>query len=293
MNIIKRIYNKVQRKLEKPQRYYNIDGFDMDMGEGHTLSLTQKYNPMYDRFVPYLASIANKEDEWIVDIGANVGDTTAAMIKHTKAKILCVEPTAKFYKLLIKNVQNFGNEYSQRIKIINAYIALQSNNKYTSVVVGGTAIMREDENSEIKAYTLPDLLKIENIDINKVALIKTDTDGFDSDCMMSLSKDLLNINPILYWENQIDTDDQYEKFLNMADYLHNCNYSNFFIFDNYGNYLCKTDYQGLKEICGYINRICKAKSTYTFRYMDVLGCRDDKTDICKNAIDEYLLKYGG
>ena len=292
MSIVKRIYNKIQRKLEKPQRYYNIDGFEMDMGEGHTLSLTQKYNPMYDRFVPYLASLAENEDEWIVDIGANVGDTTAAMIKHTKAKILCVEPTVKFYELLKKNVNNFGVEFSNRIKIKKAYIALKSNDKYTSVVVGGTAIMHEDVNSEIDSYTLPDLLEKENMDIHKVALIKTDTDGFDSDCMMSIGKKLLDINPILYWENQIDTDEQYIKFLNMVDYLHDCNYNNFFVFDNYGNYLCKADYQCLKEMCGYINRIRKAKSTYTFRYMDVLGCKDDKVDICKDVIEKYFFAYG-
>ena len=56
-NIFFRIINKLQRKFEKPKRYYNIDGFDMDLGEGHMLSLSQKYNPMYDRFVPYLAKI--------------------------------------------------------------------------------------------------------------------------------------------------------------------------------------------------------------------------------------------
>ena len=291
-NLFLKIKNKLQRKFEKSQRYYNIDGFDMDLGEDHTLPLIQKYNLMYDRFVPYLASLVKSENEWIIDIGANVGDTTAAMIKHTKTKILCVEPTAKFYELLKKNVNNFGDEFSQRIKIINAYIALKSDNKYTSVVVGGTAIMREDANSEIGSYTLPDLLKKENIDISKIALIKTDTDGYDSDCIMSLGKALLKINPVLYWENQIDTDEQYVKFLNMADYLNNCDYSNFFVFDNYGNYLCKTDYNGLKEMCGYINRIRKAKTTYTFRYMDVLACRDNKVLICKNAINKYLNVYG-
>lgn len=44
---------------EKPERYYVIDGFNMDLGEGHRLQLTQKYNPMYDRFVPYLGRIAD------------------------------------------------------------------------------------------------------------------------------------------------------------------------------------------------------------------------------------------
>lgn len=134
-NIFFRIKNKLYHKFEKPQRYYNIDGFDMDLGEGHMLSLTQKYNLMYDRFVPYLAKLVHGNSQWIVDIGANVGDTTAAMIKHTNAKILCVEPTEKFYKLLIKNTNNFGELYNKRIMLVNAFIALD-NIKYTSVTTG-------------------------------------------------------------------------------------------------------------------------------------------------------------
>lgn len=290
-NIFFRIKNKLQRKFEKPQRYYNIDGFEMDLGEGHMLSLTQKYNPMYDRFVPCLAKLIQGNSKWIVDIGANVGDTTAAMIKHTNAKILCVEPTEKFYKLLIKNINNFGELYSKRIEVVNAFIA-DNDRKYTSVTMGGTAIMRESSESNVPSYTLPNLLKSKNIDVKDVALIKTDTDGFDSDCMMSMGDCLKDISPFLYWENQIDNDTQYEKFLSMADYLHKNDYNNFFVFDNYGNYLCKTDYMGLKDICGYIKRIQHKKSTYTFRYIDVLGCKEDKISKCDKVIKKYLENYG-
>lgn len=283
--------NKIYRQFEKPQRYYKIDGFDMDLGEGHMLSLTQKYNPMYDRFVPYLAKLVQGNSKWIVDIGANVGDTTAAMIKYTNSKILCVEPTEKFYKLLIKNINNFGEQYNKRIEVANAFIA-NNGSKYTSVTMGGTATMRECNESNIPAYTLPNLLKIKNIDINNVALIKTDTDGFDSDCMMSMGEYLKDISPFLYWENQIDNDMQYKKFLDMADYLYKYEYNNFFVFDNYGNYLCKMDYMGLKDICGYINRVQHKKSTYTFRYIDVLGCKENKISECKKVIEEYLEIYG-
>ncbi len=68
MSVIKNFYHKLQRKFEKPKRYYNIDGFDMDLGEGHMLSLSQKYNPMYDRFVPYLAKLVQDNSQWIVDV---------------------------------------------------------------------------------------------------------------------------------------------------------------------------------------------------------------------------------
>ena len=113
---IKRKIKKLYRIIhpEKPQQFYQIDGFTLDMGEGHMLSITQRENPMYDRFVPYLGKLAGDESEkWIVDIGANVGDTTAALIKHTACKVLCIEPTEKFYRLCKANIVDFGCEYQQ------------------------------------------------------------------------------------------------------------------------------------------------------------------------------------
>lgn len=79
---IKKLYRIISP--EKPQQFYKIDGFTLDMREGHMLSIIQRENPMYARFVPYLGKLAGDESEkWIVDIGSNVGDTTAALIKHT------------------------------------------------------------------------------------------------------------------------------------------------------------------------------------------------------------------
>lgn len=48
------------------------------------LSITQRENPMYNLFVPYLGKLAGDESEkWIADIDSNVGETTATLIKHT------------------------------------------------------------------------------------------------------------------------------------------------------------------------------------------------------------------
>ena len=42
---VKKIANAYRKwNAEKPERYYIIDGFNMDLGEGHGLQLTQKYN---------------------------------------------------------------------------------------------------------------------------------------------------------------------------------------------------------------------------------------------------------
>ncbi len=87
---------------------------------------------MYDRFVPYLGMLANTNKGVFIDIGANVGDTVAALVRHTDAKIICVEPISQFYALLCKNIKNFGSTYSNRILLVNAYISIDDGINYTS-----------------------------------------------------------------------------------------------------------------------------------------------------------------
>lgn len=67
---------------------------------------------------------------------ANVGDTTTAMIKHTNAKILCVEPIKKIYKLLIKNINKFVELYNKRITLANVSIVVDDTAEYISVTMG-------------------------------------------------------------------------------------------------------------------------------------------------------------
>lgn len=289
---IKKMYRIINP--EKPQQFYKIDGFTLNMGEGHMLSIIQREHPMYDRFVPYLGKLSGDESrKWIIDIGANVGDTTAALIKHTVCKVLCVEPTEKFYRLCKANIAAFDREYSERVRLLQAYVAQNENAKYTSSIQGGTAVRcnKEAAIDEIPSYRLSSILKKEKINISDVMLVKVDTDGYDSECIMSIGNELRDVSPFLYWENQIDTFEQYEKFIEMVDYLKDMRYSNFFVFDNFGNYMCEMDYTGLKELNAYLMRMMKKKSTRSFYYVDILATKEDKCNMAKDTIKEYLNNF--
>ena len=42
--ILKKVYHFYKKiSAEKPMRYYEIDGFQMDMGEGHMLSMIDSF----------------------------------------------------------------------------------------------------------------------------------------------------------------------------------------------------------------------------------------------------------
>lgn len=279
---------------EKPERFYNIDGFNMDLGEGHMLSLSQKNHPMYDRFVPFLGLLSERcksigGKKYIIDIGANVGDTTAALIRHTSAHVICVEPTKKFYELCKKNIQGFGEEYASRITLVQGFISNNEQESFSSIIINGTAIKQSTKGlAEAPTYTIPSLCKNNNVSLEDIVLIKTDTDGYDSDCIQSFGDSLKRLSPILYWENQIDTEKQLEKYLNMVDYLLECGYDDYFVFDNFGNYLCRVGSIGFKEVNCYLGRILRGNSTRSFYYVDVLASKKENVNICEETIKEYL-----
>jgi len=275
---------------------YEIDGFKMNMGENSVLPQLQRDNLMYDRFVPYLAMLADEcqgkdPSAWIVDIGANVGDTVASMIRHTCANVVCVEPTDEYYKLCQENIQGFGYELAGRIHLIKAYIAQNSEEKYVSKVEHGTAIQVKTEgNAEAPTYTLPQLLQLMRIQSEQISLIKIDTDGYDAECIMSLGQCLKNISPLFYWENQIENDEQLTKYQSLVDYLQDAGYKDFFLFDNFGNYLSHVDGNGLRNINDYLGRMMHHLSARTFFYVDVLTCKPAKTMHTKEFITKYLLE---
>ena len=126
---MQRIWNRLRKRFRKPKRYYDIDGFVLDMGEHHLLSAYQEDCPMFSRFIPYLGELGQKVRPTggvIIDLGANVGDTAAAMIKHTNANILCIEPTSAYYALLKKNILLLDPQ-GARIKTLQAFISDKKN----------------------------------------------------------------------------------------------------------------------------------------------------------------------
>lgn len=228
----------------------------------------------------------------MVDIDANVGDTVAAFIKHTKSNVICVEPTRKFYNLCRKNIDGFGHDYSGRISLINAYVSDIETTGFISEVIDGTAIKRTTvSGAEAPTYTSPHIVDQCGYDMNQLSVIKIDTDGYDADCIFSLGEELRGISPVIFWENQIDDISQYEKYVSMGNFLYESGYNDFFVFDNYGNYLCHADKNGYIEINNYIKRMLNKKSTRSFFYVDVLAAKIPDVEICHKAIEDYLHKY--
>ena len=229
---------------------------------------------------------------FIIDIGANCGDTVAALIKHTVSDVLCVEPVPAYFGLLEKNLSIMGREFRERIITFNAFVGCEEKN-WTYKTEHGTAHMVEAgkiNKDDIPTYSLPNVLQTNGISDNQISLIKVDTDGYDADCIMSMGNALKEINPPIFWENYIENDEQLKSYNSLMDYLADSGYTTYYVFDNFGNYMLETDVDGVKNINAYINRIIQGFSARTFYYVDILAIKGSKEQY-ENVIRKYTEKY--
>lgn len=297
----KRLENVLLSNYLAKNNIYEIEGFKVKLSTEHRLQQYKRRCLMYNEFVPYLGRLeeilvkksGGGNSHWIIDIGANVGDTSLGMVKYTSADILAVEPTECYYQLLIENISEIDIQYSNRIKPVQAYISNDENKKLVSLRRNGTAVAvaSPDEKVDVPTISIKNLLSKYNIDVNSVNLIKVDTDGFDFECIMSCGELLKSSSPVLYYENQIDTRMQYEKYIEMYEYLSKCKYTHYFVFDNYGNYMGCMDNEALKSLNRYLVTMNNYWSVRTFWYVDVLACKEGEKENVKEIVEQYLKNY--
>lgn len=274
-------------------RHYVIDGINIELSKGHMLEKYQKDFCMYDRILPYIAQMSS--GGWIVDIGANVGDTTAAMVKHTDSSFLCIEPNDVFYTLLERNVKRIKEHCNNSIKIYQSFVSQVSDEMYEMNVHDGTAYkVKSNGTSSVPSFTLMDCLKVNGVDVASVDVIKVDTDGYDYECILGMGDNLKNISPILFWENAFEDGGKEKAFAGyskLGKYLKAMQYARFWIFDNFGNFLCECDYKVYENINDYLRRLSELKTGTTFYYIDVIACKEDKVESVRHNVNEYCKSF--
>ena len=146
----------------------------------HMLPVYQALEPYYDRLpYHYLDALLQyyPDDHVLIDIGANVGDTAAILRNHSTKHIVCYEGNTTFTTLLKNNAATIKN-----ITIKDKFILDDEINDYEYIgghTTGGFSKASNNssqQNHENTNTIAPSTVLAEN---QKIALIKSDTDGFD------------------------------------------------------------------------------------------------------------------
>lgn len=184
----------------------------------------------YDRFLPLLTRVLG-DDDIIVDVGANIGDTLIRICsENSKPKIICFEPIQRYYDYLSKNIKLNPQIDEKRISLHK--IALSDKKEMISMqVISGTASRIDSGNDKIEAVTLDDMLST-----SKISIIKIDTDGFDWKVLKGANEIILSQNPILFFEVQIANRTVLDQYFIEIRKMLEAGYR-IFVFDNYGNFI--------------------------------------------------------
>ena len=270
----------------KDQRL-QIGSIQILLPRDHKLPKLKARYPKYDQFLPFLA------DEFpdggiVIDIGANCGDTFASIaIVNPSLKQVVVEPDSEFLEYLHINIDIIKNRYPDlQVSVISKAI-LRSNKPFRLVGSSGTKSMDFDLSSEIiPSQTLDDVLS--QVEFAKVCLVKVDVDGFDFEVLLSGLRSLANLKEaLIYFEMDVSNLDQLEGYLELHNALLEIGYSQWYLFDNFGNFFQKIDsYNQISSVMKYsIGQ--KNSSQPSIYYFDVLVCRPYQVETVQRIVENF------
>jgi FkbM family methyltransferase len=263
-------------RVNDPCVLYNLGAARCRIPLSHDLPLFRKIYPLYSTNIARLAFQVNQKYPNLkgIDIGANVGDTVAAMRHAAHFPILCIEGDPQFFSLLKRNICQFENVFTTRAFVGNCRSVLSG----TVERKGGTARIVQDSagTDSIAIQTLSNILQnFPQFLTSK--LIKVDTDGFDLSILLSELAFLKQAKPVVFFE--------YVPSL-MASYnaegriffakLHNIGYQTALIYENTGTYLLGANLENdalLEDIHEYYAR------RMIHRYCDICIFHQEDLDL--------------
>jgi len=157
-----------------------------------------------------------KKDDIIVDIGAAIGDYSLIAAK-LGAKVIAIEPSPKSFPILLKNIKL--NKMEDKINPIRCALSSKE----------GTLTVSIDETSgyihpstlakgiRVPTKTLDSLLK--ELNIQKIDLIKMDTEGFEYEILEGASEVISKFKPKMIIEvHSKELREKVIKFLLLRNY---------------------------------------------------------------------------
>lgn len=276
------------RRKQDDTSYYEVRGFKLQLPTEHALPRYQAAHRLYDRFIGVLGDCL-PQDSLVLDIGANIGDSAAALCGTGMKRVICVEGSKSFFQFLTRNAQLIEAR-GNRITCVRAIVGpeeasgfIEEANSTGKTVISetGSPMMSLDRIAE--AVCGGQCAPI---------LIKVDTDGYDAAVIMSGRHLIWDHQPLLFWENEVIDDDNLRTYYDTYDFLYKSSYTVYTVFDNFGNVMIdSTDRNGLRDIARYITTLNDGLSTRTIYYVDVLASTDKYRKLHLASVKMYRERF--
>ena len=231
---------------------------------GHLLSLYESVYPKYDRFLPTVIGKI-KENEVIIDIGANIGDTLFRLLNsNTNPYYYCIEADNLFFEYLQKNKKSLDINIQNKIILIKTLVGDQLKGNLSETTTGTKSLIKSDLG--IKSKKLDDIIM--EYKIKNIKLIKVDVDGFDYNILFSAINELKINKPDIFFEYMPLDDLGKKNYLRLIEKLNEIGYSNWTMLDNYGTVIFENK--------SYIDVINQTKSALIKKNIFDIYCKFEK-----------------
>ncbi len=273
------------------QTSYLIERYRIRIPSKHLLPYYQSRYRLYDRFLPILVKHLSAEGV-VVDVGANIGDTLFSTLFHCKNEFICVEGSDYFFDYLTQNISMLPQSVQGRITTYKLLVGTGKVVGELSRSSGSTSTATVSNNYGTSVISTHKPLDAVLKESDKIVLIKSDTDGYDWDVLLSASGTIEAYKPLLFWENEVDNDLQAEGYRVLYSFLKKQGYYSIYVFDNFGNLILENaNIDVLLSLNNYIISMNKDLSSKTIFYTDILAVTEDKHEVAENAINDFKKMY--
>jgi len=266
---------------------YKYKNFSIFLPADHMLPTNQRHHLKYDRFLPHLGKYID-HDGTVIDIGANCGDTLAAMIEtNPHATYICIEPDDRFFAYLEANITRIKS-YAGDIRV-RTVKSLVGKNISSASLEGGRGTKHAvigNEKSSHSSRSLDSILA--DLTCPRIRLLKTDVDGFDYDVLDSAETLLSTHHPIVFFECYFDFEYQKLGYEKTIRWLESLGYLDWTVFDNFGEIILRTkDIGQVVQLMNYVWKQNMKSATRTIHYYDVLATTHQDVALIDRALKDY------
>lgn len=267
---------------------YAFTSFSIVLPPDHLLPVYSKYHSLYEKFLPHLVRYLEPHSS-VVDVGANCGDTVAAMYDANRTlNYTAVEADEGFFSYLKTNIARIkAIDASASIATVRALVgrnvsgvSLEGSGGTKKAVIDGSgpAMMAEPLDRLVPASAIPG-----------IRLVKTDVDGFDYDVLDSAESIIAAARPLIFMECYFEHAFQKTGYERTLEKLRARGYGTWVLFDNYGAVVLRTtDLQQVLQLFDYVWRQNCRCSTRTIYYFDVLTFVSADTQLITRVVADYL-----
>lgn len=237
---------------------------------------------LYDEPLTYIASAIRKiRGEYrAIDIGANVGDTAAAINVGGVVSVLCIEGDEAYWGFLEKNARTLGPHIILEKSFVGGtpgYVSADALDRSRGTTSAVRAIATGAANG-VAVLRLEQILE-RHASFRDALLLKVDTDGLDFDILLAHIDYLAERKPIVFFEYLIEAPEPaFQKSLECIDRLLEIGYDRFLVFDNFGNYLLSTtSCDTFRDLNLYL--LSNAAFGQAVHYLDVCAFAAEHADV--------------